>query len=316
VAAEPERANRHGPLSIILLITCIFVMFIAVFEMIALLVNHPNILDFLSGKSFGFFLLLPFPEVVFRLDGTMLQLYWLFVVAALIACVIHTLRKFARAARSGGISRPDAVENTAGMWIGIFLSAMLFINFVVSFVLISAGVEMTAPDFGDKTEMMFLLADAAFWEEIVSRLLIIGLPMAVISLIVTRKKESLKCLFGGFGMSMTAVVLIVISGAIFGMAHYGGWDNQAWKVLTAGIMGAFLGYVFVRFGLYASILLHFITNYLSSFEWMGFGGIDVIITLLLMSLGFAALIYMVIRTSEYGRNKELPNFRNSYVRNS
>jgi hypothetical protein len=60
---------------------------------------------------------------------------------------------------------------------------------------------VSTPDLGSNTEQMFSLANAAVWEEIITRVLYIGLPMAVISLIATKKLDSLKCLFGGFGMS-------------------------------------------------------------------------------------------------------------------
>jgi membrane protease YdiL (CAAX protease family) len=143
----------------------------------------------------------------------------------------------------------------------------------------------------------------------------IGVPMMLISFAVTRKKESLRCLLGGFGMSTTAVVLILISGVIFGLAHSSGWDGQAWKILTTAIMGIFLGYLFVRFGLYAAILLHFITDYFQAFYWMGVGALGGLASLLLLGIGLVSLIYIMLRLA---RSKEaiasLPAFRNEHVR--
>jgi hypothetical protein len=314
-SAEPE-PPKYSFLTIILSVVCVFVLFIALFEALALVVNSGDVFNFLSDKTSGFFMLLPFPEVVFSLQELALQLYWMIIVFIILSCVATTIMKFASAAKKpGGIAKHDNVEKTSAFWTGVFISAMIFINFVVVFVTLMLGSDVTTPDFGDKLEQMFLLADAAFWEEIVTRLLYIGVPMAIISLAVTKRIESLKCVFGGFEMSTAAVVLIVISSAIFGMAHYGGWDDQAWKVLTSGIMGAFLGYVFVRFGLYASILLHFITNYLSSFDWMGIGGFEVAVTLCLLAAGAVASYYLLRRIVDSREAiKSLPMFRNGYVK--
>jgi membrane protease YdiL (CAAX protease family) len=280
-----------------------------------MVMNTPDILDLLSGLSYYYFLLAPLPTKVFVLEGGA-QLMWAAEVIIILACVAYAVIKFIKAVLpSQGKLKKGAVENTAIFWISISLCVMLVISFIVALILLMTGNDQTSPDFGSKIEQMFLLADAAVWEELVTRVAFIGVPMTIISLIVTKKKESLKCLFGGFGVSGVAVILMIISGAIFGIAHYSGWDGQAWKVLTAGIMGFFLGYVFVRFGLYASILLHFINNYLSSFEWMGAEGAFILIFLLLILAGFIALVYIAYRvwTSRKAIDS-LPVFRNVFIK--
>ncbi|MCL1979352.1 MAG: CPBP family intramembrane metalloprotease [Methanomassiliicoccaceae archaeon] len=313
--AVPEK-QQAGFVETVLLVTCIFVIFIAAFEAFTMVVNSWDIFSFLSDRSLGFFLLLPFPQVIFSLEGLALQIYWVLVAIVLLSCVAIAIWKFISAVKSSGnVLKQGATENTAAFWVCVFLAAMMFINFIITSIVIASGSDVTVPDFGDKIEMMFLLADAPFWEEIAARVLFIGLPMALISLVVYRKKESLRCLIGGFGMSTTAVVLIIISGAIFGMAHYSGWDEQWWKVLTAGIMGIFLGYMFVRFGLYASMLTHFVINYLSSFDWMGAGGFEVFMSLALIVVGFFALYYILKRLVD---SKEainaLPAFYNGFIK--
>jgi len=314
-APMPEK-QQFGLIELILLAVCFVVMAIAVFEAITLAVHIPEISLFLSDKYLYFFLLTPFPQTVFFLHGFALQAYLVLMTVIIIACVTIAIRKLADGIRApGGKIEPGGAENTAAFWICIFLCAGLVINFIVTLITTAAGSEIGVPDFGGKIEQMFLMADAAFWEEIVTRMLFIGVPMALISLVVTRKKESFKCLFGGFGMSMTAVALIIISGVIFGLAHYPGWENQLWKVISTGVMGIFLGYLFVRFGLYAAILLHFITNFLSSFNWMGAEWLLIILTLLLLAMGFVALAYILKRLSSSGRAiKSLPSFKNGFIK--
>jgi hypothetical protein len=192
---------------------------------------------------------------------------------------------------------------------------MIVINFVLVVIWMMGDNDVTTPDFGDNIERMFLFADASVWEEIISRVLFIGVPMMIISFIVTQKKESLRCLLGGFGMSTTALVLIFISGAIFGIAHYSGWDNQEWKVIATAIMGIFMGYVFVRFGLYAAILMHFITDYLSAFDWMGIGDATIWISLVMLITGFFALLYIIYRLAKSGGTlRSMPAFKNGFIK--
>ncbi|MDR3074452.1 MAG: CPBP family intramembrane metalloprotease [Candidatus Methanoplasma sp.] len=317
LAGKMSGKRDHGFVGMILLIVCSFVILILAFELLTIFVNSLDVFDFLSDKASGFILIVPFPQRIFSLEGAVLQTYWIIVIAIISSCAAYALYRFFGAfLSSGDAPKHDAAENTAVFWISVSLSAMMLISFAVVFIMALFGYEATVPSFGDKTEQMFLLADAAVWEEVITRLLYIGVPMTLISLAVTGKKESLKCLFGGFGMSTAAAVFIIISGAIFGLAHYPGWEDQAWKVLTAAIMGIFLGYIFVRFGLYATILLHFINNYLSSFDWMGIGGFGIVVSLCLIAAGLAALYYILVRISE---SKELidtlPIFRNRYTEN-
>ncbi|MDR1405421.1 MAG: CPBP family intramembrane metalloprotease [Candidatus Methanoplasma sp.] len=294
---------------------CIFVIFVAALEVLTLTVNSLGVFDFLSDKTAGFILIVPFPQNVFSLSGPMLQIYWITIAAVVILCAVYSMYRFIKTAvHPKAASEHDTPENTAFFWITVSLSAMIFINFAVVLITSLLGYETSVPSLGDKTEQMFLLADAAVWEEIITRLLYIGVPMTLISLAVTRKAKSLKCLFGGFGMSLTAVALIVISGTVFGLAHYPGWGEQTWKVLTAGIMGAFLGYIFVRFGIYATILLHFINNYMSSFDWIGIGGLGIVVSLCLIAAGLVCLYYIAVKMRESKSSIDsLPIFRNMHT---
>jgi ribosomal protein S27AE len=59
-------------------------------------------------------------------------------------------------------------------------------------------------------------------------------------------------------------VLIVISALFFGFAHWEGWTGSwgAWKIFQTFVMGLFLGYAFVKYGLASSIFIHFSNNVL------------------------------------------------------
>jgi membrane protease YdiL (CAAX protease family) len=64
------------------------------------------------------------------------------------------------------------------------------------------------------------------------------------------------------GISPLEWALIILTSVVFGLAHYllgGGW--QVGKVSTAFLSGLVLGIMFVAYGAYAAILLHWFFNY-------------------------------------------------------
>ena len=91
------------------------------------------------------------------------------------------------------------------------------------------------------------------FEELVFRMLLIGIPMAVIAGIKNQQHCG-KYLLGGFGQSKTGWVVIIVAAILFGMAHMSGWDLS--KIPQAAILGLVLGYIFAEYGLYACVLAH------------------------------------------------------------
>ncbi|MBN1331062.1 MAG: CPBP family intramembrane metalloprotease [Candidatus Heimdallarchaeota archaeon] len=61
-------------------------------------------------------------------------------------------------------------------------------------------------------------------------------------------------------------VLVGISSILFGFAHWKGWTGGwgAWKIIQAGIMGLFLSYAFVKYGIESSIFIHITNNLIAS----------------------------------------------------
>ncbi len=312
-STQPERA-RLGVLEAVLLAVCFVVIAVVVFEIIVVVIHYPDVAALSSGILLRFYVIVPFPQIVFSMSGFALLLYWSLALSAIVtSAALMIQRFFDKTGRLKRLDRPDAVEDTAAFWVGISLCASFIISVIITILTISSGSEITVPDFGGVVEQILSLVHAVVWEELVTRLLYIGVPMAVISLIVTKKWGSLRSILGGFGMSTTAVILIIISSTIFGLAHYPGWEDQAWKVVSAALMGVFLGYVFVRFGLYASIMLHFVNNFLTSFNWMGLEPVLVVLELFFLAAGIVALVYIVKRMLDLGGSgKPLPLFQNSY----
>jgi hypothetical protein len=64
------------------------------------------------------------------------------------------------------------------------------------------------------------------------------------------------------GISWMEWIALIITSGVFGAAHYlygGGWEIG--KISTAMLSGLALGYVYLRYGVYAPVLLHWFFNY-------------------------------------------------------
>lgn len=168
----------------------------------------------------------------------------------------------------------------------LFMAILLFDTIYFSIILPLLGIDATVPPGLSEVPPWYLayqLVDAAIWEEVAVRLVFIGLPMALGSLLlrVTRAAArsplegpsppgmllgSLKYLVGGqvTGASprrvqMIGALLVFLSAVLFGYLHVVSWEAW-WKFVDTFIGGLALGYLFLRKGLLAGILLHFSIN--------------------------------------------------------
>ncbi len=177
-------------------------------------------------------------------------------------------------------------------------TAALAVSLLVSVVgvLISSLVDQVpSTDWLDNYstyELAFLFTQAGFSEEMMYRVLYIGVPMTVIALILRRDKRSWQYLFGGFGISRTAAILIIISSVLFGLAHYDGWGWSKVPLALAG--GLLFGYVYSEYGLYACIIMHTANDVMSSIGYLGLPFLTVIAEFSLIGLGVLVLIHWAL----------------------
>ena len=113
-------------------------------------------------------------------------------------------------------------------------------------------------------EIMVSMMCAGPEEEFICRLLMIGLPVTLICLAKGHPKCA-KYLFGGFGMSKAALVFLFISSVAFGLLHLGGWSIM--KFPDTFISGMLFGYVYIQYGIHASIVMHSSFDLLASFDF-------------------------------------------------
>lgn len=250
-----------------------------------------------SGHLTSWPMLTIFPQlaVVFWIDGAMpVIIYFIVIFLALlliyywfaltegrnVACLLSTpLTSLLPRLRS---------KNRWTMVAQLFL-AVQFFQFVYVMLVSLFGVPITGPP-GEPTEpwlLLFGLAEAPVYEEIVSRVALIGLPMFLGSMVIrtarlrssgappawSRRQRrsyfigSFNYLWGGTvdrkstrSVFASSFVLAILSSIYFSAAHS---NYGAWKLLPTFVAGLALAYAYLRGGLLASILLHFTVNMFS-----------------------------------------------------
>lgn len=278
-------------------------------------------LGWVTDAAFYFYLPLPLPVLLFiSQDPGPFLAYYAFIVAAIVASALwYTFREprpLVNAFRAP-LDNVSARLRSASAWVAVgqvWLATMFFqYALIVLFALV--GVSTGSPISESPASAwttIFQLSTASVFEEIAFRVFLIGVPMALGALLwrAVRRGPStpaapvgpptphllgaLRYLWGGQVRKdssrearLAAAVLVLGSSTLFGLAHAfgGGWGP--WKVLPALVAGLGMGYVFVRHGIGASILVHFATDGSLALYLEGVGGIGLALFVSLMEIGLA-----------------------------
>ncbi len=272
-----------------------------------------------TDASVFLYLPLPAPIVVYRTQNMALFLayYGLIVLAILVAGGYYASaeRRPTWEAIRAPLQSIGTRLRSGSAWIAIAQVWMAVTFFQLAFILVIelAGINPTNPineTLDNAWVFLFELANAGVYEELAFRVLLIGLPMALGS-IALRIMEmnrggaehppgfagrhvvgSLRYLLGGAVRAdspretlVAAWAFLVASSAIFGLAHGPGWGW--WKVVPAMVAGLGFGYLFLRHGVGAAILAHFVNDYIDSLYFEGIGGEATLLLTELLVLGLA-----------------------------
>lgn len=251
-----------------------------------------------SACSVDIFVIFPFPIFLFSFSdpGWFIAYYVALILALTISIILAVFYDGKKLVSDMVSSIRDArlrlSTKTSWAMIAQLFCAYLFFNTVYVLILTLAGVDTGTPDTTGIPlwYTLYGLANASVYEEIITRLIFLGIPMFVIALANGVRGRSLaRELFGGSRRNSGYVwVLIIISGTIFGLAHVPGWDF--WKLTPTLLAGVMLGYVYVQRGIWAAILFHFFVDYfavslLVSDQTSNLG--------LFLLLGIATIIFLV-----------------------
>ena len=300
VANLKRRLKQFGTFSCL---TLFFYLAIAVFAMILI---TPEIMQNLLTRSTSLFVITPSVVPILSIGGVVLVGYFVFLVLAILVSYLYSMgESLLPAANEVILGKPG--RHSTILTVGGLFFAVLVLNFIYYLLVESTGVNPSVPDFESEPlwASVFSFANASVWEEIISRVLLIGIPLLWIDLLFRRKQllPPIRYLAGGkmkFGSIECA--LILFSAAMFGFAHVGGWD--IWKVFPSLISGLCFGYLFVRIGLYAAIIFHFAFDFLTvPTRYFGAGAnlvLDIFV-LIWLAAGLMFTVYYSIRLGRFLR---------------
>jgi hypothetical protein len=213
------------------------------------------------------FLIIPWtdPLLTFAsVTGIALGVYYVLLMVAITTSFVWLIWKSRISFQDEVSFRPLRNGHSPLYIMGTIFFAVLAFDTIYAILLSLAGIQVVTPDFPDMQLWQLLegLAAASVWEELIVRVLYIGVPLLVIDLVTRKMRDPKRYLLGGgFKLGAKELTLLWISSGLFAYGHIVSWD--AWKIIPAWIAGLAFGYLFLRLGLYASIVLHFSFDYLS-----------------------------------------------------
>ena len=253
------------------------------------------------------FLVLPWLVKVLGLPGVWFVVYYILLVAAVLLSYAAMLCLSGRRFLKELTFKPT--EHSSLYAVSTIFLAVLAMNAVYYLFLGFIGIDPSSGGVsGELWEKLWSLLRASVWEEVICRILYIGLPLGVVYALKGKGGPYRRYIFGGnFKFGPWEKFFLVLSSAIFALAHVFSWD--LYKVPPTFLAGLALGYLFLKYGVYASVMLHFFIDYLSlpMDVWPGVGT-DMVMGLLLlafMGLGVVYLVYYSIRALELFSGLEL-----------
>ena len=261
----------------------------------------------------------PAPFVLyFSQDRTLFIAYFAFIASVILLAAGYHLIRERREAWTAFRAPLEAIgtrlkSRSAWIALGQVWMAVTFFQVVFFYLVLAAGINPSSPVNPTPQSAWFWLyelANAGVYEEFAFRLLLIGLPMALGSValrILDVRRGGTGSTPGAAGRHIAGAwryliggavrrdspketlvaswAFLIASSAIFGLAHAPGWGW--WKVIPAMVAGLGFGYLFLRHGIGAAILAHFVNDYAAALSYEGFGGEAFLILLNLLFLGLA-----------------------------
>ncbi|NLI74538.1 MAG: CPBP family intramembrane metalloprotease [Euryarchaeota archaeon] len=204
-----------------------------------------------------------------KLGGWSFLFYYIFLAIAISASFFWMMWKSIEPLERELKGEP-VKEHSPLFIIGTLFMAILAFNILFYAIVSALGSAPSIPDLESPAlwEIIYGFANASVWEEVVTRILLIGIPLFSIDSIRRAKAPELNerklrqyILGGGLDIGKVEASLLVFSSIMFGIAHVWSWD--LWKIIPAFAAGLAFGYLFLKLGVYASIVLHFAFDFLS-----------------------------------------------------
>ncbi|MDD1771567.1 MAG: CPBP family glutamic-type intramembrane protease [Methanomassiliicoccales archaeon] len=245
-------------------------------------------------KATSLYVALPWLIKFVVLPGaSFVAIYFLFIVAVFFSYLVMLERS--RKKLIDELRFRPKEHSSAYMMVTLFM-AILTMNTAYYAIIALMGGDASTGGGGSSElwESLYSLLRASVWEEVICRILLIGLPLAAVYWL---KRDSKRPAYryvigGGFQFGTREKVFLVFSAAIFALAHVFSWD--LYKIFPTFVAGLALGYLFLKYGVYASIMLHFLIDYLSfPLELWPSDTTDLALGIFLLVAEIVGLLYLV-----------------------
>ena len=149
----------------------------------------------------------------------------------------------------------------------VWFAILVLVSGVIEAIQGQMGLAMTPPDIGNDLVQFHLITLAPITEEILFRVVLVGLPVFVLYTHRMSPAFLLRCLWHPARHlhildTKRMYIVILVAGMAFGTAHI--LSGDAWgtdKVAQATMAGIILGYAYCRYGLACALLVHWASNY-------------------------------------------------------
>ena len=198
--------------------------------------------------------------------GDAFVLLWIFYLGIFVISILGPNQNFLKSISSLiSVGHYDVKSNYMFAMVK-WLSILILISALINFIQESFGI-ITVPPLGDNNLIQFFYVSLApLLEEFIFRIILVGIPLFVIYSGRASLRYFLKCLWNPTSLniinSKKAIFIIVFVGIAFGFAHIAfsdSWSEGKFAQATAG--GIILGWVYFRYGIVVSLLIHWATNY-------------------------------------------------------
>jgi membrane protease YdiL (CAAX protease family) len=288
----------------------------------------------LRGLPIDIFMLFSLPPIPLGINHGVLFLgMWVLFVLCVVAAALSS-GGFLKSIRES-LSTSIKVARTNFLFLMPLVASGLFTaTILISEFQTTQGVQTGSLNFPSNTNPYYILLNLAYAplnEEFAFRITTIGIPLAVVLLVSYRshprlagfKKKAAFFLLTLFspelakakvghktvaangllrGISVTEWALITVTSLMFGFAHFlagSGWEIG--KVTTACLAGFVFAIMYVSYGAYADILLHWFFNYYftvldmgSSAYGTGFSAFANVTELATLLAGGVAMVYFLL----------------------
>ena len=198
--------------------------------------------------------------------GDAFVVLWVFYLAIFVVAILGPKLGFLKTMSCVISSGKYDVGTNYMIGVTKWFSILVLISALINFVQEGFGVKIIPPPADNDLIQFFYVSLAPLVEEFVFRIILIGLPLFALYSNKSSARYLLRCLWNPSLLDVydvkKAIFVIVFVGVLFGFAHIAFEDSwSGGKFAQAAASGVILGWVYLRYGFAASLLIHWATNY-------------------------------------------------------